>query len=120
MKNILSKPKESRFRHEYDLARICAYGGRTLEKSIPIIIESPTLNVCLKKLGFEIIVTDGQSMSNEVFKKQVTPKGHPLNTAIGSQSIGGSWYLIANDEFYLNSIRLKELEDEFNAIKTIT
>ena len=123
LKNMLSKPEISGTPHkkEYDIAKICEYGNRTLEQCVPLIVRSRTLEEFLKEAGFDLYVSEDMSLMNKVFRSEphLTPKGLPIQNATSTQSSSGGWHLIANDEFYVNQIRLDELKDEFSAIKTI-
>ncbi len=127
LKNLLSEPKFENlpFKREYELSKICEFGGRTLEKCVPLLIESKTLEEFLQRIGFDVIVTDDESgtIMKSVFSSNVrerkTPRGEPLMYATAAHSISGGWHLIANDEFYLNKIKLDELKDEFSAVKTL-
>ena len=127
LKNLLSEPEFENlpFKREYELSKICEFGGRTLEKCVPLLIESKTLEDFLQRIGFDVIVKDdeGGNIMKSVFFSNVrdrkTPRGEPLRYATAAHSISGGWHLIANDEFYLNKIKLDELKDEFSAVKTV-
>ena len=124
LKNILSKPgaDHTNIKREYDMAKICESGSRTLEQCVPLIIASKTLEEFLDKAGFDVEITNDMTVMKKVFvssESRTTPKGFPIQYATGSQSVTGGWHLIANDEFYINQMRLSELKDEFSAIKTI-
>lgn len=124
LKNILSKREDDdeHFKKDYDISALCEYGDRTLEQCVPLIVSSKTLDIFLAQINFDVEVTEDTTAMGIVFsnsKSKNTPKGFPLQHAYASQSISGGWHVMANNELYLNSIRLDELKDEFSAIKTI-
>lgn len=125
LKNLLSEPIliETQFpKREYDLAQICQYGDHSVEQCVPVILTTNTLEEFLSRIGFYVVITQDKEIMKSVFgsKSRVTPKGMPLKYATGSHSITGGWHVIANDEFYMNEIRLSELKDEFSSIKTFS
>lgn len=126
LKNLLSanSHKKAGLHQKYDLESICENGDRTLEHCVPLIIESRTVEEFLSKAGFDVSVTDDNSVSKNIFggsnTKRLTPKGVPIQNAQAKHSITGAWFVIANNEFYINQIQLDELKDEFSSIKTIS
>ena len=127
LKNLLSEPKFKNlpFKREYELSKICEFGDRTLERCVPLLVESKTLEEFLQRIGFDIIEIEDEdrNIMKSVFSSDATsrktPKGEPIKYAVVSYSISGGWHLIANDEFYINKIKLDELKDEFSAVKTV-
>ena len=114
LKNLLSK-------EDYDIARICEYGDKAIEYSVPLIVSSKTLVEFLTALGLEVEATEDTEITKEIFGKKgarSTPKGAHLENATSTSSMGGGWYMIANNEFYVNQIKLEELQNEFNSIKS--
>ncbi len=123
LKNMISKPVSDKFsyKNQYEITKLCEYNGRTLEQSVPKIITSNTLQEFLEKLGFDVSITEEINVRKtfvDPVEQKSTPKGILLKSGALSQSRRG-WYLLANDEFYINPERLSELKDEFSAIKSI-
>ena len=124
LKNLLSEPvqrNESHFKNAYELKAVSEFNGRTLESSVSQIIKSKTLDEFLRNMGYDVNITENDSVFKIIFSdERKTPDGEHIEAAIGSHSITGGWNVIANNKIWVNQARINEWKDEFSSIKTIT
>lgn len=116
LRNLLGKNDRDT---EFTLTKIFEADGLSLERSIPVIAESGTLEICLMNLGISLFVSEEVYDFRKFYDKKVTPKGEPLRTAHSQHSITTGYHLMANRELYMNQVRFDELETEFRSIKMI-
>jgi len=120
LKNILSRPKSKTAyaKNEYDLLKVCTYNNKSLEESIPLILEAKTFKEFAHKIGFKTFqVIDKPYLDDSSFKKEQTPLGVPLKTALAAQSGMGFWYIMANDEIHISRSQLDHFNIEFVSVK---
>ncbi|MDM3870153.1 hypothetical protein QSV34_02160 [Porticoccus sp. W117] len=123
LKNLLSEPalEDSHFKKEYDLKAIAEFGGRAIEQSIAGIVKSKTLDEYFHLMGFDVTITDDDSVIKEIFSdERKLPNGERIESAMVNHSVSGGWHILANNKAWINDVRLNELKDEFSAIKTVT
>lgn len=119
LKNLLSKPTPDPFYPvHYELLQVCEFGGRSLEQSVPLILDSKTVEEFLARAGYLIVVTNDNKTLRAMFGNKTTPRGIPLVSACMSDSEKG-WFMITNDEFYITPEKMSALKDEFRAVKAI-
>lgn len=120
LKNLLSKPR-NQFGHEseLDLKNLCEFNERTVESCVSLILESPTLDEFLHRLGFHVELTEDITPSRSVFSDRTLPDGTPIVAARAAHSIDGGWFTVANDRIWVNQVRLGQWKDEFSMVKTI-
>lgn len=120
LKNLLSRP-HNQFGHEseLDLKILCEFNERTVESCVPLILESPTLDEFLHRLGFHVELTEDITPTKSVFSDRALPDGTPIVAARASQSFDGGWFTVANDRIWVNQLRLGQWKDEFSIVKTI-
>ncbi len=123
LKNLLSETEvgNDHAKKEYDLKGIAEYSNKSIEKSVEAIVKSKTLDEYLHNMGFEVVVTEDDSILKSIFNEnRQMPDGEPIKSAMANHSFGGGWHIFANRKAWINSIRLNELKDEFSAVKTIS
>ena len=120
LKNLLSK-RRNQYGHEseLDLKYLCEFNMRTVESSVPLILESPTLDEFLHKLGFQVEATEDMASYTSVISDRALPDGTPVVSARAVRSIDGGWFTVANDRIWVNQICLGQWKDEFSMVKTI-
>lgn len=122
LKSLMSKPPKNQhgISKDYDIREISEFAGRSIEHSVTLIVESPTVEVFLEKNGFQVNITEDDEIAKTFFIERKTPSGESIEIAMVSHSIDGGWFAVANNKIWVNSIRLNQWKDEFSAIKTIS
>jgi len=89
-----------------------------LESVVPILVESTTLEEFVGRAGYSLHFTEDDSVVKTVFsgKRPMGMDGVEIRDARASVSLHG-WYLLANDQVWLNKTCLAEWKREFSQVK---
>ena len=118
LKILLGKYKGNEFTEtDFDLKMFCEFGGRKIEDSIKIIVNSITLEDFLANLGFDVIISEDKEVMRKILHNKRTLNGEVLQNYLASESMFYEWFCLFNNTLYIHEKRLSQLKDEFSIVK---
>ena len=102
-----------------DIAQLCQFGGREIDKCVPLIVESKTFEEFIKKAGYSLKVTEDDSVAKQVFNHGKDINGDPVQDAFATHNASGGSFVVVNNNIYANNISHKNFKNEFSSIKLV-
>ena len=117
LKNLLTNPNKHDSRKR-TLREIAEFDDRRIEEAVPHLIKSGNVSEFLARIGYNITKTDDDSILKDTFGEPKAERPRPYQVAMASLGERG-WYVVRDNQLFLNHRMLTALEQEFIEVKTL-
>ncbi len=117
LKNLIANKEDGEYNQQLDLTTISEFNNRVIEDAPALIISAKTVEEYLSKQGYQIIVTEDQSVMKELFSSSEKGRKRDFDAAMVTTGQDG-WYVLKDDELHISPEKISSLKDDFSIVKS--
>lgn len=117
LKNLITNKKGGGHNQQLDLTTISEFNNRVLEDAPALIISATTVEEYLSKQGYQIIVTEDQSIMKELFSSSEKGRKRDFDAAMATTGQDG-WYALKDNELHISPEKISSLKGDFSIVKS--